>query len=98
MVGDEETHIYYRKSARTVEGVGFLDLDDRDGFGPEVFTGDTGITGGTFRIRVNFFSGHADSVSGRVRIILYKGEGLVDNVYSFTVNKRDWADIGEFEM
>ncbi|GAB4304285.1 MAG: hypothetical protein Kow0090_19850 [Myxococcota bacterium] len=94
----EEKHIFYGKNARAAEGIGFLDVDDRNGYGPEVFTGDEGVSGGKFRVRVNFFSGTKTSTKGSVRVIIFSGGELKDETFSFNIEKRNWVDIGEFDL
>jgi hypothetical protein len=64
--------------------------------GPEVFESDD-VSQGPFTIKVQFFCGRPRPVSGKVRVIRTVGGQLVDDTYSFTVNRpKEVAEIGVF--
>ncbi len=64
--------------------------------GPEVFESDD-VSQGPFTIKVQFFCGRPRPISGKVRVIRTVGGQLVDDTYSFTVNRpKEVAEIGVF--
>ena len=89
-----EEQCYY---GRKTTDWGELDIDDRNGPGPEVFTV-LDDSKGPFVVKVRYFSGWVSPLSGKVRVIYYNdSSGLVDNTFSFTLNDPgDIVDIGIF--
>ncbi len=75
---------------------GNLNLDDRVGPGPEVFTG-TDADAGPFTIKTRYFSG-SGAVDCKVRVIKYSAEdGISDNSFTFTIaTPREIAEVGVF--
>ncbi len=80
---------------------GELDLDDRKGPGPEVFTVLPGHEAdGPYIIKARYFSGRSDAVNCKVRIIrVLPTGGVEDKSYTFTLTTpKEVYDIGQFTL
>ncbi len=90
-----------RKSA-----YGRIDVDDRNGFGPEVFTLNEDQTTGTFTVRARYFAGPVSTATADfvVRIIRKLEDGtFVDETFTASAARRSgaesgWVDIGVFSI
>ena len=87
-------------SHRTTKLGGRLDLDDTDGFGPEVFTL-AHAKSGSYQVRVKYYSSHGHPQTGlRVQVILFEGTDRerrleFDKILTKTGDK---VEVGEFEV
>lgn len=92
-----EEQVYY---ARKVRPWGQLDVDDRKGPGPEVFTvTPSGGNVGPITIKVRYFAGRISPVQCKVRVIHWNGSNITDRSYEFElVNPRDIFEVGVFEL
>lgn len=86
------------ENTRRRSSYGRIDTDDRNGYGPEVFTLDPAVTEGTFTIRANFFSGLDANAPAKVqvRVVRKVATGWSDETFSAPVSRRGWVDVGVF--
>ncbi len=85
---------------RKIQSWGQLDVDDRRGPGPEVFTvTPDGQGNGPITIKVRYFSGRIQPVPCKVRVIHWDGTTLNDNSYEFELSEpREIFEVGVFEL
>lgn len=114
---DADLHIWNEAGEETFYGsrvggerrrsnYGRIDVDDRNGFGPEVFTLNDDVTTGSFTVRARYFAGPvATTTSGfQVRVIRKLGDGTyADEVFQAEASRRagdvsGWVDIGVFAI
>ena len=102
---ENDEHTFYAStyvSGDTAEkgasAYGIIDVDDRDGYGPEVFTLRQGQAG-SFLIRAHFFSGpRANATTLQVRVVRFVNGQWIDETFSAAIPWREWVDIGVFPV
>ncbi len=85
---------------RTTELGGKLDVDDTDGFGPEVFTL-AHAASGSYRVEVKYYSSHGHPQTGcRVQVVLFEGTERERRLEydKFLTKTGDKVLVGEFEV
>lgn len=96
-----EEHTYYGsryEGEARASSYGSIDLDDRDGYGPEVFTLNP-TTSGEYAIRVHFFAGQANpGTTVKVRVVRYADGKWHDDTFTSALPYRDWVDLGRFKV
>lgn len=89
----------YYAHRQTVAG-GKLDVDDTDGYGPEVFTLAAAPTG-SYRVAVKYFSSHGHPQTRcRVQVVLYEGTNRERRLEFFKILTKtgDKVEVGSFEL
>lgn len=79
---------------------GKLDVDDTDGFGPEVFTL-TNAVSGKYQVKVKYFSSHGHpQTKARVQVVLFEGTNREQRLQFFKILTKtgDIQDVGVFEV
>jgi len=79
---------------------GKLDVDDTDGYGPEVFTLANAKTG-KYQVRVKYFSSHGHpQTQARVQVVLFEGTNREQRLEFFKILTKtgDIVDVGTWEV
>ncbi len=101
-----QEHTFYGSSGerdgmrvRRGSSYGFLDIDDLNGFGPEVFTLYPGSSG-TFALKAHFYSGRPDPVTTvKIRIVRWHEGVFKDETFQQQLpGPREWVEFGTFEV
>jgi hypothetical protein len=114
---DADLHVWNGENEETFYGsrlngekrksnYGRIDVDDRNGFGPEVFTLNEDVTTGTFTVRARYFAGPVSTATADfvVRIIRKLEDGtFADETFTASAPRRSgaesgWVDIGVFSI
>ena len=99
---ETEEHTFYgahHDGNRATSGYGAIDVDDRDGFGPEIFTLNEGEAG-SFAVRAHFFSGLRTNAPAplQARVVRFHDGTWHDETFEAPIEWRGWLDIGTFEV
>ena len=114
---DADLHIWNADGVETyygsrLDGVrrhsayGRIDVDDRNGFGPEVFSLNEDVTEGTYTVRARYFAGPVATPTSdfQLRVIRKLADGtFADETFTATANRRGgeqsgWVDLGVFTI
>ncbi len=102
---NEETYYGSRVGGqRRHSSYGRIDVDDRNGYGPEIFTLNDGVTSGSYIVRARYFSGPTDQATAALttRVVRHLADGTwADETFTAEVPHRSatepgWKDIGIF--
>ncbi|MFH0986907.1 MAG: hypothetical protein V1911_02540 [Candidatus Micrarchaeota archaeon] len=102
---NDDYHTYYdaqneEESSYAIPG-SFLDIDDVDGYGPEVFTQETACEG-EYRLCVNYYANHGGPAEAEVTVYLTLNEGSVQtfthtfNAETDAMSSSDCGGIGGY--
>ena len=99
----DNDHTFYgsnHEGQRRQSSFAKIDIDDRFGFGPEVFELNDGIDTGTYTVRANFFSGlpNRSPANVQVRVQRKVAVGWADETFTASITRRGWVDIGIFNV
>jgi hypothetical protein len=114
---DADLHIWNQDNEETFYGsrlngerrrssYGRIDVDDRNGYGPEVFSLNPEVTSGVYVVRARYFAGPVatPTTDFQVRVIRKLDDGsFADETFTATANRRagaesGWVDIGVFSI